>query len=171
MAAIDKLFAHSFSEYDDFRKWAIVYYPKALLYMYRIDITAEWWEDAAEKFKENHKKIFAKEYGKISPFLSFGEAVKNIQDYYKKSVGYNCPYNQANDEALLIINSYNMNDDDRKDLFSTAIMNAPFSVDRKLKWICPIPFVRDYLHKQCGVSKKWEWLYRLFWRGKKHFGF
>lgn len=27
----------------------------------------------------------------------------------------------------------------------------------------------EYLHKQCGVNPKWEWLYRIFWRGKKYF--
>ena len=49
------------------------------------------------------------------------------------------------------------------------IMNTPFKVDRKLKWICPVPCVREYLHKQCGVNPKWEWLYRIFWKGKKYF--
>lgn len=49
------------------------------------------------------------------------------------------------------------------------IMNTPLKVDRKLKWICPVPCVREYLHKQCGVNPKWEWLYKIFWRGKKHF--
>lgn len=49
------------------------------------------------------------------------------------------------------------------------IANIPSQVDRKLKWICPVPCVREYLHKQCGVNPKWEWLYKIFWRGKKHF--
>ena len=52
---------------------------------------------------------------------------------------------------------------------SVPIANTTFNVDRKLKWICPVPCVRDYLHKQCGVNPKWEWLYRIFWRGKKYF--
>ena len=50
----------------------------------------------------------------------------------------------------------------------------PIKMDRlrilhKLKWICPVPCVREYLHEQCGVNPKWEWLYRKFWRGKKYF--
>lgn len=52
---------------------------------------------------------------------------------------------------------------------SVPVMNTPLKVDRKLKWICPVPCVREYLHKQCGVNPKWEWLYRIFWRGKKYF--
>ena len=56
-----------------------------------------------------------------------------------------------------------------EDSYTFPVMNTPLSVDRKLKWICPVPCVREYLHKQCGVNPKWEWLYKIFWRGKKHF--
>lgn len=56
-----------------------------------------------------------------------------------------------------------------EETYMFPIMNTPLSVDRKLKWICPVPCVREYLHKQCGVNQKWEWFYRLFWRGKKYF--
>ena len=49
------------------------------------------------------------------------------------------------------------------------VMNTPIKVDKKLKWICPVPCIRDYLHNQRGVNPKWEWLYRIFWKGKKHF--
>lgn len=56
-----------------------------------------------------------------------------------------------------------------EDEFSFPVMNTPFHVDRKLKWICPVPCVREYLHTQCGVNPKWEWLYKIFWRGKEYF--
>lgn len=52
---------------------------------------------------------------------------------------------------------------------SIPIMNTPLKVDRKLKWICPVPCVREYLHKQCGVNPMREWMYRFFWKGKKYF--
>lgn len=55
------------------------------------------------------------------------------------------------------------------DYEGSSTQSLPHSVDRKLKWICPVPCVRVYLHKQCGVNPKWEWLYKIFWRGKKHF--
>lgn len=97
MAAIDKLYVRTYEEYDEVRRWAIIYYPKLLIYFYHIDI-------------------------RMDDF-------KNTQ----------------------------------------PITNTTFKVDRKLKWICPVPCVREYLHKQCGVNPKWEWLYKIFWRGKKYF--
>ena len=97
MAAIDKLYVRTYDEYDDVRRWALVYYPKLLIYFYSIDLRREDFKHAQ------------------------------------------------------------------------PIMKTPLSVDRKLKWICPVPCVREYLHKQCGVNPKWEWLYKIFWRGKKYF--
>ena len=38
MAAIDKMYCHSYYEYDDLRKWAIVYYPQLLFYFYTITL-------------------------------------------------------------------------------------------------------------------------------------
>ena len=102
MAAIDKLYVKDFTEYEDLRLWALVYYPKLLLYFYDPTVT---------KYEADGRII----------------------------------------------------------RFPTPIINTPFSIDKKLKWICPVPCVREYLHKQCGVNPKWEWFYRLFWRGKKYF--
>lgn len=99
MAAIDKLYVRTYEEYDEVRRWALVYYPKLLIYFYNINYP-EW--------------LFSS----------------------------------------------------KKDI---PITNTTFNVDRKLKWICPVPCVREYLHKQCGVNPKWEWLYKIFWRGKKYF--
>lgn len=99
MAAIDKLYVRTYEEYDDLRRWALVYYPKLLIYFYDL----------------------------------------------------NYPRGKFLNEIVV------------------PVMNTPFKVDRKLKWICPIPCVREYLHKQCGVNPKWEKLYKIFWRGKKYF--
>lgn len=99
MAAIDKLYVHSYEEYEEVKLWALVYYPKLLLFFYNIDL---------------HRELFKYDTG-------------------------------------------------------MPIMNIPFNIDRKLKWICPVPCVREYLHKQCGVNPKQERLYKIFWRGKKHF--
>ena len=97
MAAIDKLYVRTYEEYDEVRRWALVYYPKLLIYFYSIDFRLEDFKHAQ------------------------------------------------------------------------PITNTPFKVDMKLKWICPVPCVREYLHEQCGVNHKWEWLYKIFWRGKKYF--
>ena len=99
MAAIDKLYVRTYEEYDDLRRWALVYYPKLFIYFYDL----------------NYPR---------------GKFLNGI---------------------------------------GVPVTNTPFSVDRKLKWICPLPCVREYLHKQCGVNPKREWFYKIFWRGKKYF--
>lgn len=101
MAAIDKLYLKDYVDYDYLRRWALVYYPKLLLYFY--DTTFNY-----------------KEWCKIT-----------------KNEKYGYP-----------------------------VMNTPFKVDKKLKWICPLHFIREYLHEQCGVNPKLEWFYKLFWKDK-----
>ena len=44
MAAIDKMYCHSYYEYDDLRKWAIAYYPQLLFYFYTITLDYILWE-------------------------------------------------------------------------------------------------------------------------------
>ena len=44
MAAIDKIYVHSYYEYDDLRKWAIVYYPQLLFYFYTITLDYKLWQ-------------------------------------------------------------------------------------------------------------------------------
>jgi len=47
------------------------------------------------------------------------------------------------------------------------VTNTPIKVDRKLLWICPIGFVRDYLLNNCGY--KTRWYHKIFWRGRRYF--
>lgn len=42
------------------------------------------------------------------------------------------------------------------------IANFTLKEDRYLYWHCPLDFVRDYLHKQCGYKD--NWFVKLFWR-------
>lgn len=168
MAAIDKLYLHSYEELAEFRTWLIIYYPKALQYCYN-----NWMMDYDSYKKRLDNWIndginaSEKEYKWLGDFKKFREAIVNLQKYYKDNHGYDCPYDQAFDEANTLIKHHLMTEEDWKEEYSFPIMSAPFKVDKKLKWICPLPFVRDYLHKQCGVNPKWEWLYRIFWRGKE----
>ena len=99
MVAIDKLYVHTFQEYEEVKLWAMVYYSKLLLWFYDI----------------NYPR---------------GTFLNEI---------------------------------------SIPIAVLPSQIDQKLKWICPVPCVREYLHNQRGVNPKWEWLYKIFWRGKKYF--
>lgn len=170
MAAIDKLYVHSYYEYDEVRKWAIAYYPELLFYMYRIDLTYKEYLSNRKDWIEQEKEIIKKDLKRFEG--NCGSPVNNLIDYYYKTAQYDCPIKQAEEEwnycqdrlKKLEIGDFALEDD-----YTIAVMNTPLKVDRKLKWICPIPCVRKYLHKRCGVNPKWEWLYKIFWKGKKHF--
>lgn len=43
-----------------------------------------------------------------------------------------------------------------------AIANFSGEQDKWLYWHCPLDFVREYLHKQCGYKD--NWLVKLFWK-------
>lgn len=163
MAAIDKLYVHSYQEYDDVRKWALVYYPNLLLFFYETFFDWREHEKIKKEWVAKTRKAFDNDYKKLGDFDTIDTAVHNLVTKH----GYN--YRDAVREATAIIEHYNMTKEEIEDSWSFPIMCTPFSVDRKLKWICPVPCVRDYLHKQCGVNPKWEWLYRIFWKGKKYF--
>lgn len=169
MAGVDKIYAKNFWEYDNLRRWSMAYYPELLFYFYSVCENYGDWEKSISEYVQNHKEIAERDRKLLGDFKTREEAVKNLIDHYKNSAGYDCPLEQAEDEVEYIITAYNRTDEDWEDVYSHAVTNTPCSVDRKLKWICPIPFVRKYLHEQCGVNPKREWLYRLFWRGKKHF--
>ena len=56
MAAIDKMYVHSYYEYDDLRRWAIAYYPELLFYFYDITITPQQWEENKNEWLSKNKK-------------------------------------------------------------------------------------------------------------------
>lgn len=165
MAAIDKMYVHSYYEYDDLRRWAIIYYPKLLLYFYNITLSYEDFNKNIEDWINFNKQYIKNEYGKLGEFKTKVEAVNNLRKYYKPI--YDCPLRQAKEEVEYLIEAHNRTKDDWEDKYTTAVLNTPLSIDRKLLWICPISCVRKYLEEQCGY--KTRWYHRLFWRGKKHF--
>lgn len=164
MAAIDKMYVHSYIEYDDLRRWAIAYYPELLFYFYDITMTYQQWESNCNAYAKRQIAIANRDYEKIGNARSL--AVENIIKHYK-SVGYDCPREQAEEEAFAIIDAYNKTARDWEESYTCPIMNTPFDVDKKLLWICPVPCVREYLEKHCGYKTKWY--HKLFWKGKKHF--
>ena len=169
MAGIDKLYLNNYFDYDELRRWAIVYYPELLFYFYSVCENYTDWSESISEYVKDHKEIAERDYKLLGDFKTKDEAIKNLIDHYKSSADYDCPLEQAIDEVDSIIEAYNRTDEDWENVYSHPVTNTPFSVDKKLKWICPLPFVRKYLHEQCGVNPKYEWFYRLFWRGKKHF--
>ena len=165
MAAIDKMYVHSYFEYNELRKWAIVYYPELLFYFYEIAMTYRQWEDDIYTYTIRQINIAKREYRKIGGIES--NAVHNLIKHYKEVAGYDCPREQAQEEAFAIIDAYHKTMNDWRESYTCPIMNTPFDVDKKLLWICPVPCVREYLEKHCGYKTKWY--HKLFWKGKKHF--
>lgn len=169
MAAIDKMYCHSYYEYDDLRKWAIVYYPQLLFYFYTITLDYTLWKKNVDSWLDTTKRHIMQELSmKLGGANNNDEAIQNLIKYYKESANYDCPYEQAKSEVDDIFERKALLDADMlEEEYTFPVMNTPLSVDRKLLWICPISCVRKYLEEQCGYKTKWY--HKLFWRGKKYF--
>ncbi len=170
MAAIDKLHLKNWFEFDRLVRWSICYYPKLLNYMYDWRMTYKDWDKAMKDSIKMTKKINARELEKIGgKDVSMRNAIYNLIDHYRKDADYECSYDQAKWEVEYILNNANKSDDELEDDYSRPVATPTCEIDRRLLWICPIKEVRDYLHEQCGYSRRWEWLYKIFWKGKKEF--
>ena len=169
MAAIDKMYCHSYYEYDDLRKWAIVYYPQLLFYFYNITLDYAKWQKKVDSWLDTTKRhIMCDIVMRLGNANNTDDAIQNLIKYYKESVNYDCPYEQAKSEVDDIFERKVLLDAGMlEEEYTFPVMNTPLSVDRKLLWICPIPCVRKYLEEQCGYKTKWY--HKLFWRGKKYF--
>lgn len=162
MAAIDKLYVKNFWDLDDLRNWALVYYPKLFLYFYsdiftmtERDFTSQQQEAAESRYKNAHKV-----WKEIS---SDGTLNSAIAYYINTGMTEEEAEELARDAYLDAHKSINQ----LRVEVAIPIMNTPFKVDKKLKWICPLSCIREYLQNQCGVKE--HWYYKIFWRGKKHF--
>lgn len=167
MAAIDKLYLNDWYEFDQLVRWSICYYPKLLNYMYDWRMTYKDWYKAMKESIKSTKQIFERDLEKIGgKNASLRDGINNLIDHYRKSADYECSYEQAKDEVEYILKKANMSDDELQADYQRPVMCIPYKMDRKLLWICPLPEVRKYLYEQCGYKKRWEWLYRIFWKGK-----
>jgi len=170
MAAIDKLHLKNWYEFDKLVRWSICHYPKLLNYMYDWRMTFNDWYKSMKTSIEMTKKNNARELKKIGgKDVSLRDGIYNLIDHYRNEADYECSYDQAKWEVEYILNIANKSDVDLEDDYSRAVMNTPCKIDRKLLWICPLPEVRKYLYEQCGYSRRWEWLYKIFWKGKYEF--
>lgn len=170
MALIDKLQVKNYSEYQDLLKWAIEYCPKVLRYIYDINITADRFKEKVDEFVRSRREEAKNGMDAVTPFTTEQDAISKLQEFYMRK--YRAALTE--NDAKLVLNQwfevYRTPDDEIAEFFTMSVMNAPTEIDRILKWRCPIPFVRRYLHTQCGVNPKWEWLYKIFWKGRKYYG-
>lgn len=166
MAAIDKLYLNDWYEFDRLVRWSICHYPKLLNYMYDWRMTYKDWDKAMKESIKSTKQIFKRELEKIGGRnVSLKVGIYNLIDHYRKNADYECSYEQAKEEVEYILKKANESDDELEADYQRPVMLTSYKVDRKLLWICPLPEVRKYLYEQCGYKKRWEWLYKLFWKG------
>lgn len=164
MAGIDKLYLHSYSELLELKQWALAYYPKLFIYFYdwAFNATRKDFDDAILKKAKETENAFKADWERISPDGTINCAVA----YIMREWGWE-DENDARREAEEINSNARKSLDEIKRDMSLPIMNTPLSVDKKLKWICPLVSIRLYLQTQCGVRERS--IYRLFWRGTREF--
>lgn len=169
MAAIDRLYVNHYYEFDDFIKWCIIYYPKLLLSVYDWHLTYDEFEKRRNAWVKLTRKRIIQDYARLGKYKTKKQAIQNVIKHYKETADYDCPYDQAKEEVEYCVEEYNKPNSELYWEYEAPIANFSFDDDLILKWHCPLPFVREYLQKQCGVNPKWEWFYKLFWKGKKLF--
>lgn len=170
MAAIDRLYLKHWHEFDKLVRWSICHYPQLLNYIYNWRMTYKDWDKAMNESIKTKKEIVARDLEKIGgKDVSLRDGIYNLINRYHKEADYECSYDQAKEEVEYVLKIANMSDAELEYEYSRPIMTTPCKVDRKLLWICPLPEIRKYLYEQCGYKKRWEWLYKMFWKGKKEF--
>ena len=163
MAAIDKFYVKDYYDLYDLRLWAMIYYPKLLIHFYSSAMTA-----TPESFERGRKKqaktvkAWAINYWKS---ISANGSMNGAIAWLKENKGMT--EEEAKEHASEVYKYVMATLESIIEDTSVPVMNTPFKVDKKLKWICPLNCVRKYLQNQCGVKE--HWYYKLFWKGRKHF--
>lgn len=163
MAAIDKLYLNNYNDIENLRKWAFIYYPRLLLYFYSDALTID--EKSFTVYKNNYAKrmhdMFHKQWDKMSCDGTVNAAIAYCKGHWDMDE------EEATWQANEAYKDYKKSLQELRGDANIAVMNTPFQVDKKLKWICPLSCIRKYLQNQCGVKE--HWYYKLFWKGKKYF--
>lgn len=120
MAAIDKMYCHSYYEYDNLRKWAIVYYPQLLFYFYTITLDYTLWKKNVDSWLDTIKRHIMQGLAmRLGGVNNNDDAIQNLIKYYKESANYDCPYEQAKSEVDDIF--------ERKVLLDTGMLEEEYT--------------------------------------------
>jgi len=160
MAAIDKLWIKDYSELDDLRRWAVIYYPKLFIWL-----NTEYSSATFDQVKQEKAVCFKQSIEKTWKRVSSDGTINSAIAFYM--VNGCLTEDEASKEAYSLYSQHLTTIDSIYEDTDISVMNTPTRIDRKLKWICPVPCIRLYLQSQCGVKE--HWYYKLFWRGKKYF--
>lgn len=161
MAAIDRI-CGDYEDYIQLWKWCIIYYPKLLVDFFNPLLTykefAENKEQYVSKCMYHAKKLF-EQMGGTS--VTADEMCKNLAEKYCE----NTDGKHVREEVRSCLEEYYRSKEDWEDGYKFPIATFNYKQDKLLLWRCPIPFVREYLEKQCGYKTKWY--HKLFWKGNK----
>ena len=163
MAAIDKIYVKNYDDYNEFRLWCMVNKPSLLYNFYDYTMTEEKWYKWKENIYESGKKASNIEYDKYGLKDGRTKAINNITRHYL-SLGCKLGDFNAEEDVDMMYKEYNkfLNKEEYIENMGLPITNFRFKQDRYLKWHCQLGFIRDYLHKNCGVKERWY--YKLFFK-------
>ncbi|MCM1031575.1 MAG: hypothetical protein NC410_09085 [Oscillibacter sp.] len=165
MAAIDKIYVSNFQDFDDFRKWVMIYYPKMSRYFYNYFMSESEFDKWMEEVYQSRIEKITKTYEKFEGSLGVEKVKEHLFQLYCNESNL---FDVSHDAQSIIddfLDTKRLNKDDFIEKHChVPITNFPCRCDKILLWRCPIPFVRDYLKKNCGYKTKWY--HKLFWKGK-----
>ena len=160
MAAIDKIYVKNYDDYNEFRLWCMVNKSSLLYNFYRYEMNREEWDKWKESVYKSDNEALNRIYDKYGLKEGRNKAINNLSQYYF-SLGCKLGEFDATEEIDEIYEKYNklLNKKEYIENIELPITNFGFKQDRYLKWHCPLDFVRDYLHENCGIKERWYYKY------------
>ena len=167
---MNKLCISNYRDYDNLRRWALVYCPKLILFFDNIMINENDFNKEKEEWVLRRRSKFKQDYVRLGRFTDNTEAFNNLKGYYKRTfTNLSISDEQVWDETMLIIERFKLSNEEIGDLYSYPILNLTPKIERYLKWRCPISSIREYFYRNYKFKKNFNWFYRLFWKGTKYF--
>ena len=132
--------------------------PKSLMYQIEKDFTLNISDMCCTKLKKETIKDYMKQNGKSITMTGMMRAEGG------QRMNIPCIVT-AKDNTIKKFHPMAPLNEDWEDNYTFSIARFNHRQDKLLLWRCPIPFVREYLEKQCGY--KTRWYHKLFWKGNK----
>ena len=162
------LILNDYYEFNLFRTWVIMYYPKLFNdnYMGNLHMTHDNFVNDQKDFIKHFKEINNSLYNLLGDFKDINEAIRN----FTKNSNIKSVNKEIQDNVASIIEGHDLSDQDiLEEYYWIGVLNKniPLDIDKKLLWTCPVKCIRKYLKDKHGW--KTHWYHKLFWKGKWRF--
>ena len=156
MAAIDKMYLKTYGAFAEFRTWCVTFKPSLLDNFYDWLMPEDDWDKWKEHVFKTRKEVLTREHESWS-------SVEACREHYRK-YGCKVPLDQLEQEVADHLEEWEKIHAEKEYIQNIELPVTNFSTkqDKYLLWHCPIPEVREYLHKQCGYREKWY--YKFFFK-------